>query len=83
MQIASIYEIINFVKADAAGDLSFTFTQAAASATWNVVHNLGKNPSVSIVDTNDQEVFAQVDYINTNSLTITFSSAQAGKAYMN
>ena len=83
MQIASIYEIINFVKADAAGDLSFTFTQAAASATWNVVHNLGKNPSVSIVDTNDQEVFAQVDYIDTNSLTITFSSAQAGKAYMN
>jgi hypothetical protein len=47
------------------------------------VHNLSKNPSVSIVDPNDQEVFAQVDYIDTNSLTITFSSAQAGKAYMN
>ena len=83
MQIDSIYEIINFVKADAGGDLNFTFTQAVASATWNVVHNLGKNPSVSIVDPNDQEVFAQVDYIDTNSLTITFSSAQAGKAYMN
>ena len=83
MQLGSLYEIINFVKADAAGDLNFTFTQAVASATWNVTHNLGKNPSVSIVDTGDQEVFAQVDYINTNSLTITFSSAQAGKAYMN
>ena len=83
LQIGGIYEIINFVKAGAVGDLNFTFTQAVASATWNVVHNLGKNPSVSIVDTNDQEVFAQVDYIDTNSLTITFSSAQAGKAYMN
>jgi hypothetical protein len=48
-----------------------------------VVHNLGKNPSVSIVDTNDQEVFAQVDYIDTNSLTITFTQAFSGKAYMN
>ena len=83
LEIESIYEIINFVKADAAGDLNFTFNQAVASTTWNVTHNLGKNPSVSIVDTSDQEVFAQVDYINTNSLTITFSSAQAGKAYMN
>jgi len=83
LQIGGIYEIINFVKAGAVGDLNFTFTQAVASATWNVVHNLGKNPSVSIVDINDQEVFAQVDYIDTNSLTITFSSAQAGKAYMN
>jgi hypothetical protein len=83
LQLESIYEIINFVKADASGDLNFTFTQAVASATWNVVHNLSKNPSVSIVDPNDQEVFAQVDYIDTNSLTITFSSAQAGKAYMN
>jgi len=83
MQISSLYEIINFVKAGAVGDLNFTFNQAVASATWNVTHNLDKNPSVSIVDTSDQEVFAQVDYINTNSLTITFSSAQAGKAYMN
>ena len=83
LEIESLYEIINFVKADAAGDLNFTFNQAVASTTWNVTHILGKNPSVSIVDTSDQEVFAQVDYINTNSLTITFSSAQAGKAYMN
>ena len=83
LQIGGIYEIINFVKAGAVGDLNSTFTQAVASATWNVVHNLGKNPSVSIVDNNDQEVYAQVDYIDTNSLTITFSSAQAGKAYMN
>ena len=83
MQIASIYEIINFVKADAGGDLNFTFTQAAPALVWTVNHNLGKNPSVSIVDDADQEVFAQVDYINNNSLTITFAAAQSGKAYMN
>ena len=77
------YEIINFVKASAAGDLNFVFTQAVPAVTWTVTHNFGKFPSVSIVDTNDQEVFAQVDYVDVNSLTITFSSAQAGKAYIN
>ena len=77
------YEIINFVKASAAGDLNFVFTQAVPAITWTVTHNFGKFPSVSIVDTNDQEVFAQVDYVDVNSLTITFAEAQAGKAYIN
>ena len=81
--LEEFFEIINFVKASAAGDLNFIFTQAIPSVTWTVTHNFGKFPSVSIVDTDDQEVFAQVDYIDTNSLTITFSSAQAGKAYIN
>ena len=81
--LEEFFEIINFVKASAAGDLNFIFTQAIPSATWTVTHNFGKFPSVSIVDTDDQEVFAQVDYIDTNSLTITFSSAQSGKAYIN
>ena len=83
LQIESIYEIINFVKASAAGDLNFVFTQAVPAVTWTVTHNFGKFPSVSIVDTNDQEVFAQVDYVDVNSLTITFAEAQAGKAYIN
>ena len=79
----NFYEIINFVKAGASADLNFVFTQAVAAITWTVTHNFNKFPSVSIVDTNDQEVFAQVDYIDVNSLTITFASAQAGKAYIN
>ena len=83
MQLESIYEIINFVKADDAGDLNFTFTQAAPALVWTVNHNLGKNPSVSIVDNTGEEVYTRVDYTNLNSLTITFAQAFAGKAYMN
>tara|TARA_B110000285_G_C14882453_1_gene494577 strand:+ start:15 stop:722 length:708 start_codon:yes stop_codon:yes gene_type:complete len=83
LQLDSIYEIINFVKADAGGDLSFTFTQAVAALVWTVNHNLGKNPSVSIVTNTGEEVYARVDYTNLNSLTITFSQAFAGSAYMN
>jgi hypothetical protein len=57
--------------------------QQVASASWVVVHNMGKKPSVSIVDTADDEVIGEVKYNSNNQLTITFSSPTSGKAYLN
>lgn len=61
----------------------YMHNQSSASSTWNVVHNMGKYPSVSIVDTAGDQVEASVNYISANQLTITFSAPVAGKAYMN
>jgi hypothetical protein len=78
------YDIDNFLLASSVtGDLNFTYTQSTASATWNIQHNLGKNPSVSVADTAGTLVVGQVDYIDNNNLTITFISAFAGVAYLN
>jgi len=78
----SQYTIIHF-NVDA-GDKTFNFTQGAAASTWNITHNLGKYPSVSVVDTGDTSVLGgAVEYTNTNQLTITFSSSFAGKAFLN
>ena len=65
------------------GDLNFTFTQGAPATTWTITHNLGKFPSVSVVDTADTQVYGEVEYIDDNSLRITFSAAFGGKAYLN
>lgn len=65
------------------GDLNFTYNQIAASASWNITHNLGKNPSVSIVDSGGNWVVGDVLYINNNELTINFNSAFSGTAYLN
>lgn len=62
---------------------NYVHDQATASDTWVVTHNMGKKPSVSIVDTADDEVIGQVLYNSNNQLTISFSSAVAGKAYLN
>ena len=64
---------------------TFIFTQAVSANPWVVVHNLGKYPSVTVTDSNvtPRVVVAQVDYDNTNQVTITFAGAQAGKAYLN
>ncbi len=65
------------------GDLNFTFTQLTATAIWNITHNLGKFPSVSVADSAGSLVIGQVDYIDENSLILTFISAFAGVAYLN
>lgn len=64
-------------------DLHYTHTQSVASATWNVVHNLGKFPSVSVVDSAGNMWVSDVYYINANSLTISFAAAFGGVAYIN
>lgn len=69
--------------AGASGDTTYVHVQLAPLSTWNVVHNLGKYPSVMVVDSADSVVVGEIQYIDANSLTITFSSAFGGKAYIN
>jgi len=57
--------------------------QPTASAQWVVVHNLGKYPSVSVVDTSDVEVIGEVEHNSDSQLTIKFSAAFSGKAFIN
>jgi hypothetical protein len=44
---------------------------------------MGKFPSVSIVDTAGDEVEGTVNHISNIRLTITFTAAFSGKAYLN
>lgn len=61
----------------------YTHVQAAASTTWSVTHNLGARPGgVTVVDSADTVVFGDVSYLSDNALTISFSAAFGGKAYI-
>ena len=64
-------------------NLRFVFTQATAASVWYVEHNLEKYPSVTVVDSGENVVYGEVTYDDINNLTITFSSAFSGKAYIN
>ena len=59
----------------------YTHNQSSASTVWNVVHNLGYNPSVTVQLSNGTMVFAQTNYIDVNNLTLTFSYSTSGFAY--
>jgi hypothetical protein len=62
---------------------TYTFAQASASVVWTVQHNLDKFPSVTMVLSTGQKGYGDIVYIDENNLTITFASAESGKAYMN
>ena len=65
------------------GAVSFVFTQGPPSATWVIVHNMNKYPSIEVVDTGDSVIIPTIHYDNVNQITATFGSATSGKAYLN
>ena len=76
------YDMALFTLSDG-NDKSYIFTQAVPSTTWTVSHNLDKFPSITVVDSASTVVIGQYTYINNNNVTLTFSAAFAGKAYLN
>jgi len=62
---------------------SHIHTQTVSSSIWSITHNLNKYPSVSVVDSSNEEVIGEVQHINPNSLTVKFSAPFSGKAFLN
>lgn len=65
------------------GDLSYIHSQLTPASTWIITHNLGKHPSVSVVDSSGNWVIGDVSYPSANTVTITFGAAFGGIAYLN
>jgi hypothetical protein len=62
---------------------SHIHVQDTPASQWNITHNLGKFPSVSVVDSADQEVIGEVEHVSDTVLRVTFSAAFSGKVYIN
>jgi hypothetical protein len=65
------------------GAPTFVFNQNTPATVWNIQHNLGKFPSITVIDTGDTVVTGEYTYIDNNNVTLTFSAGFAGKAYLN
>lgn len=65
------------------GDKNYVHLQPVPSDTWAVSHNLGKKPSVMVVDSADDVVYGDINYVDDNNVIITFNGAFSGKAYFN
>lgn len=81
--VISIYSNTNNSSISGGGDKNFTFVQGVPSAVWTIQHNLGKFPSVTVVDTAGTEVEGEVRHIDNNSLVLEFSAGFAGQASLN
>jgi len=65
------------------GAPTFVFTQGVPATTWNIQHNLGKFPSVSVINNNNIVINGEVTYIDNNNVQLNFSAGFTGKAYLN
>ena len=60
----------------------FIFTQASSSSTWVITHPLGGYPSVTIVDSAGTQVIGEVKYDSETQVTVIFTAAFSGFAYL-
>ena len=74
---------VGTVWGDAPQAPTFIFTQNVPSTTWNITHNLGKFPSITVIDTGNTVVVGEYNYTSNTNVILTFSAGFAGKAYLN
>lgn len=58
------------------------FDQPTALATWVITHNLGYRPNVHIEDSSGATWIGDITHNSDNQLTLTFSAAFAGTAWL-
>ena len=57
-------------------------TQGSAATTWTITHTLGGRPSITVVDSTGTVVVGDVQYNSDTQVTLTFSAAFSGSAYL-
>ena len=80
--INKFYDFAIFTLSSA-GTPTFEFDQGVPATTWNITHNLGKFPSITVIDTGNTVVTGEYNYTSNTNVILTFSAAFAGKAYLN
>jgi hypothetical protein len=65
------------------GAVSYRHVQATPATVWSITHGLAFRPNVSAVDSTGREIWpGTVDYPSDTTVTLTFSAAVAGDAYL-
>jgi hypothetical protein len=68
--------------------VTYIHNQSSVSNTWVIAHDLGRFPSVTVVDSGGTVVTGNIVYDSNNQITLTFFAkgslvAFSGKAYIN
>lgn len=63
-------------------DLSYVHNQAVPSDTWTVTHNLRFMPNITVVDSAGTVVEGSYNYLDENTVVLSFNGTFSGKAYL-
>ena len=67
---------------DVAERLFHHHVEASASTLWTIAHSLGYYPNVTIIDSTDEVVLADIAYPSASEVQITFATATSGRALL-
>ena len=62
--------------------LFYTHNQGVPSANWSITHSLNGYPSVVVMDSANNQTEGAITYTSVNTMSIAFSAAFAGTAYL-
>ena len=65
------------------GDKHFAYEWRIPETSVHIQHGLDKRPSVTVIDSAGNELMGDIEYIDENNLTITFSAPVRGIIYLN
>lgn len=63
-------------------ELGYVHIQAVPSAVWTITHNLGFIPNITVVDSFERVVEGSYDYLDDDTVELTFDGGFSGKAYL-
>ncbi len=63
--------------------VTYTYNAPDVMAIWNISHNLGRYPSVTVVDNGGEVVLPEVTYLDDNLLRVEFDRPMLGSAFLN
>lgn len=61
----------------------YVYEQTEESEEWNIIHPLGKFPSVTLVDNEGNEIVGDIQYMSANNIIVRFTTPVSGKAFLN
>lgn len=65
------------------GAETYVYDQDTPSDEWVIQHNLDRYPSATVVDSAGSTIICDVQYDTVDQITIQFSAAFSGRAYLN
>lgn len=65
------------------GDKYYYHAQGSTSAQWEIEHNLGKYPSVTVVSSAGEEIYCDKTYVSINKVVLNFGTPISGAAFLN
>ena len=76
--ISGEFDLVNSLQ-----DISYVHSQTTPATTWVVNHNLNTRCSIQVVDIDGNEIIAQIDWVDNNTVNILFNIPVVGYVYCN